>query len=386
MARTAGSSLKASWVFLGALGCLSLGAQLACEPGDTLGETSQAVKDLLGAVGPVVIQPALARFEAENLLLISSLDSLSAALSMGTAEEETQAAQQQYVQTMAVWQELESLQVGPAASSLYAVGGEDLRDEIYSYPNVNRCRSDQETVEERWDDPAFFQENLANSYGLDSMEYLLFGPLESACPSQVGIDADWEALGPEGIAQNRADFAVALSEGTLAQAQSLSAAWAGDFGQAISQGSAPYEDAQQALNGVFDALFYLETETKDRKLVGPLDGDEVESPYAQSSALWIHHNILGFEQLFFMDESTGFDALLEDQGHADLSEEIRELTDLALEQSAALGPSLAQAIEEQPAAVEALLATLSELSSLLKGDLATVLSLVVPSEAAGDAD
>ena len=385
MAKAAGRP-SGSWFFLGALGFVSLGVQVACDPASELGETSQAVQDLLQAVGPVVIQPALARFEGENLLLITSLESLSAALSQGDAEEETLAAQEQYVQTMAVWQELEGLQVGPAASSLYAVGGQDLRDEIYSYPNVNPCRSDQETVEEAWDDPAFFQENLANSYGLDAVEYMLFGPLESACPSQVGIDAAWDELGPEGVQQKRAEFSVVLSEGTLTQAQLLSDAWAGDFGQAMAAGSSPYEDSQQALNAVFDALFYLETETKDRKLAEPLAGGEVESPLAATSALWIHHNILGFEQLFFMDESTGFDALLEDQGHADLSQQIRELTDLALEQSAALGPSLTLAMDEQPSAVEALLSTLSELSGLLKGDLATVLSLSVPSEAAGDAD
>ncbi len=386
MAKAAGSPQGLSWIFLGALGSLSLGVQVACDPGSELGETSQAVQDLLQAVGPVVVQPALARFETENLLLISSLESLSAALSSGSSDAETDAAQAQYVQTMAAWQELEGLQIGPAASSLYAVGGQDLRDEIYSYPNVNRCRSDQETVEEVWDEAAFFEENLANSYGLDSIEYLLFGPLESACPSQVGIDAAWQELGPEGIQQNRADFAVVLSEGTLTHAQALSAAWQGDFGQALADGSSPYEDSLQALNAVFDALFYLETETKDRKLVEPLADGEVESPFAASSALWIHHNILGFEQLFFMDESTGFDALLEDQGHGDLSQKIRELTDLALEQSADLDPSLMRAIDSQPSAVEDLLATLSELSSLLKGDLATVLSLSVPSEAAGDAD
>lgn len=386
MAKVAGSPQGLSWIFLGALGSLSLGVQVACDPGSELGETSQAVRDLLQAVGPVVVQPALARFETENLLLISSLESLSEALASGSSEAETQAAQAQYVQTVAVWQELEGLQIGPAGSSLYVVGGQDLSDEIYSYPNVNRCRSDQETVEEAWDDDAFFEENLANSYGLDSIEYLLFGPLETACPSQVGIDADWQALGPEGVQQNRADFAVVLSEGTLTQAQTLSAAWQGDFGQAMADGSSPYEDSQQALNAVFDALFYLETETKDRKLVEPLAGGEVESPYAATSALWLHHNILGFEQLFFMDESTGFDALLEDQGHGDLSQKIRELTDSALEQSAALDPSLMLAMDSQAAAVEDLLATLSELSTLLKGDLATVLSLIVPSEAAGDAD
>ena len=55
------------------------------------------------------------------------------------------------VATMAAWQELEGLQIGPAGSSLSTIGGQDLRDEIYSYPNVNRCRSDQETVEEAWD-------------------------------------------------------------------------------------------------------------------------------------------------------------------------------------------------------------------------------------------
>ncbi len=382
MAKAAGKS----WLFLGALGCLSLGAQVACDPGSELGETSLAVQELLAQVGPVVVQPALARFAGENALLTERLTELQVATDGGAAESEHQAAQAQYVSTMAAWQELEGLQIGPAGSSLSAVGGQDLRDEIYSYPNVNRCRSDQETVEEVWDQSDYFSANLANAYGLDTVEYLLFGPEESACPSQVGISEQWDALGPEGVAQNRAAFAAALSEHTEAQAQALVTAWEGDFGQGLAEGSAPYEDQQQALNAVFDALFYLETETKDRKLAGPLAGEAVESPEAGTSALWIHRNIVAFEQLFFMDETTGFDQLLEEQGHGDLSDEIRGLTDLALDQSAALGDSLVLAMDEDVQAVEALLETLSALSTLLKGDLATVLSLTVPSEAAGDAD
>lgn len=380
MAKAAGRSIGGSWIFLGALGALSLGVQLGCDPGDPLEETSQAVRSLLAAVGPVVIQPALARFQVENVFLTEDLETLSA------DPEQLAPAQDQFIQTMAAWQELEAMQIGPAGSSLSVVGGQDLRDEIYSYPNVNRCRSDQETVEETWEQEGFFQENLANSYGLDSLEYLLFGPLESACPSQVGIDADWDALGPQGVQQNRADFAVVLSEGTLAQSQAISAAWETDFASALSEGDTPYEDSTQALNAVFDALFYLETETKTRKLIGPLAGDEVESPFAAHSALWLHHNILGFEELFFMDEQTGFDALLVDLGHADLADAVQELTTQALEQSAALDPSLQVAMETQSLDVDALVLTLQDISALLKNDLATVLSLSVPSEAAGDAD
>ncbi len=380
MAKAAGRPVAKSWLFLGALGSLSLGVQIGCEPATQLEETSEAVRALLSAVGPVVVQPALDRFQIENALLIKDLEALSA------DPEQRGLAQEQFIQTMAAWQELEVMQIGPAGNSLNVVGGEDLSDEIYSYPNVNRCRSDQETVEEAWDDAGFFQENLSNSYGLDALEYLLFGPLESACPSQVGIDADWEALGPEGVQQNRADFAVMLSEGTLAQSQAISAAWEGDFAAALPEGASPYQDSTQALNSVFDALFYLETETKTRKLIGPLAGEEVESPFAASSALWLHHNILGFEQLFFMDELTGFDALLSDLGHEDLAQDIQTLTTQAVAQSAALDPNLLVAIETQDEQVDALVLTLQEISSLLKNDLATVLSLTVPSEAAGDSD
>ena len=106
MAKAAGRPFSKSWVFLGALGCLSLGVQIGCDPATQLEETSEAVRSLLAAVGPVVIQPALARFQVENALLIEDLDALSA------DPEQRAPAQDQFIQTMAAWQELEAMQPG----------------------------------------------------------------------------------------------------------------------------------------------------------------------------------------------------------------------------------------------------------------------------------
>lgn len=384
MAKAAGSS----WLFLAALGGASLLVQLACDNTDDTGDgvTSEALSGLLAAVGPEVIEPALAEFSERNLALSTQLEVLQSSSAAGDPDAALALAQERYIETMSTWQQLEMMQVGPAGSSIYVLGGEDRRDELYSYPNINRCRTDQETVEQDWNDADFFTVNLANSYGLDTIEYLLYGPEDLACPSQVGLDTEWEAASSEELAAKRAEFALALSRHTESGASELLQAWEDEFSTSLENGTAPYANQQEAFNAVFDALFYLEKTVKEDKLVQASEGGSVESPESGHSALWLHNNLLGFERLFFMTEGVGFDDVLVDLGHGDLSESVRALTDRALEQSEALGPSLSLALEQDPQSVQALLDTVSELGGLLKGDLATVLSLQVPSEAAGDND
>jgi predicted lipoprotein len=383
MAKAAGS-----WLFLAGLGGLGLLAQLACETAQDTGAeiVSDALGGLLAAVGPDVVLPMLEDFHLAGGQLNTQLAALDQAYEGQDAASALAAAQDQYVQTMSLWQQLEVLQIGPAGSSLYAIGGEDLRDEIYSYPNVNRCRSDQETLEQDWNNADYFSTNLANSYGLDTVEYLLYGPDALACPSQVGLDSQWDALSAGELGQQRAQFALAVSEHALVQSGEIESAWTSEFSQAIVDGAAPYESKQEAFNAVFDAMFYLEKETKDRKLGAAIESGSFESPESGHSALWIHNNVLGFERLFFMGELSGFDVVLDELGHGDLAEEIRRLTTQALDQSEGLGPSLEQALQDTPQDVMALKDTLSELGGYLKGDLATVLSLQVPTEAAGDSD
>ena len=157
----------------------------------------------------------------------------------------------------------------------------------------------------------------------------------------------------------------------------------------------PYGDGQTALNAVFDALFYLEVLTKDRKLVQPLGGgdcgeancpDDVEGLTSGSGGLWIAANLRGFRTLFTGADGTGMDDLLVDVGHGDLAYQLVVDVDAAIVAAEAVDPDLATLVEDDPDAVQDVHDAVKKVTDVLKGDLATVLALEIPSEASGDND
>lgn len=398
---------RASSRLLGVLAVAAF-AKAACDGGAGGGgddPVGAALADLLADVGPEVVIPAVARAATAA----ATLEAATAAWREAEAGEGDASAAQAEAQAawwamMTAWQEVELLQLGPAASSLTAVAGADLRDEVYSWPTVNRCRVDQETVYAAWDEPTFFEERLVNVVGLDALEVLLYAPPgENDCPSQVDINADgsWDALGVDGVQAARAAYAAALAAEVRADVDRLARAWdpAGeDFaGQVARAGGedTPYDSPEIALNAVFDALFYLELVAKDRKLgyalgTGDCTGtscvDQIESPLAGGSHAWLVVNLAGFRALYTGGAGTGMDDLLRSLGEDDLADAVLAALDDADAAVAALPGPLDAAVSADPAAVEAAHAAVKAVTDLLKGDVATVLALTIPSEAAGDAD
>ena len=394
------SSVGQGWLVLGGLAIAAVATSVACSGKDLEPGYDAVAAALLADVGPRVVEPALERF-------VVTLDALDGALvawaaTSGESGEATARtdAQLAWADAMAAWQELEMLQLGPAASSLTAVAGEDFRDEIYSWPTVNPCRVDQETVEEDWNQPDFFTSNLVNSYGLDALEHLLFSGDDNACPGQVDINTEgtWDALTAEGIDANRAAFSEALVAHILEVNTALLSDWETQFTDTLasaSDGNAVYDSAQDGLNAVYDALFYLETQTKDRKLAKPLGlvdcaedtcPNDVEGQVGGDSVSRIEANLIGFRTLFSGGEGIGIDDLLDEVGHGDLAEQILTDTDAAIALAEALQGPLDQLIEEDAASVIALYDAVKRITDALKGDLPTVLTLQIPTEAAGDAD
>ena len=397
MVRTAG---RGSWLLLGALTGAALLQPLACRPvGDSTGTpAAQAQVDALAEIGPSVVLPALEAFAAEADGLEGALSAWAAAPTDPTTHA---GAQDAWIATFLAWQAVEVMQIGPAASSLTAIAGADLRDEIYSWPTINACRVDQETVEAAWGQTGWFTENLVNAYGLDAIEYLLWAGPNNDCPGQVPINADgsWDALGEAGIAANRAAYAQALASHLADQGADLQEAWdpaGGDFSGALAAAdSAPYASNQEALNAVFDALFYIETMTKDRKLAVPLGlqdcgvddcSQTVEALHSGLGAAAIAVNLRAFRDLFTGADGDGIDDLLAELGEGALADSVLADVDAAIALADPLSAPLDQAILDQPADVEALHDALKAIGDALKGDLATVLTLQVPAEAAGDND
>ena len=391
MAMAAGS--QRSWWVLAGLGGLAWFGACDGTGGDS-GGLDLPLGDLLADVGPEVMVPGLAA-------VAGGLGALSEALDGWQAGTATQAdAQAAWSAVMVAWQALEVAQVGPAGDPVTVIGGEALRDELYSWPTVNGCRIDQETVEAAWDAPDFTETNLVNSYGLDALEHLLFAGLENSCPSQTGIDADWDALGDAGEVASRQAYAVALAAEATGVVALLQDRWSpsgGDFGTLLTAttDASPYTSPTQALDQVFAALFYLDTAVKDRKLAQPLGlrdcaeaacPEDVEGLLSGTGTAHIAANLAGFRTLFTGGEGSGFDDLLDAVGHSDLGAAVLTATDAAIATAATLDGPLDTLITSDPDAVTALHTAIKAITDLLKGDLVTVLALTVPADADGDND
>ena len=370
----------------------------ACDVGPPDAEPFDSA-GMLRALGTSVILPALDEVRADGLALEAALDIWAADPS---DEALLTGAQDAWTETMLTWQRLEVMQVGPAAPSVSAVGGQDLRDELYSWPTLNPCRVDQELVAADYATDGWADANLVNVYGLDALEYLLWHPADNDCPPQVDINADgtWDALGVDGVAAGRAAYAQTLAELFVADVDALIDAWSpdgGDFvGQLAGDPGSIYTSEVSALNAVFDALFYLELKTKDRKLAVPaglcedcgdtVDPAAVESPWARISAEEIAANLDGFEALFTGGDGPGFDDLLASIEEQELADAIVAATDAAQAEAAAFDGPLVDRLSDDRDAVIALHAAVKVVTDLLKGDLATVLVLQIPAEAGGDND
>jgi len=398
MDSTAGSRWRAagSWALLGALGLFAL--RPACDLGPPDAEPFDSA-GMLRSLGETVILPTLQDARAEALLL------QVAANDWATAPDDVDAlanVRGRWTSAMLSWQRAELMQVGPAGASVDTLGGQDLRDEVYSWPTLNPCRVDQELVAANHASADWAQGNLVNVYGLDALEYLLWHPGDNDCPPQVDINADgtWDALGDAGVLAARADYARSLADLLIDQVDAIITAWdpeQGDFvGQLAGDPGSVYGTEVEALNAVFDALFYLELKTKDKKLGVPAglcdecadtpDPEAVESPWARVSVEEIAANLDGFEELFSGGDGLGFDDLLASIEQEDLADAILGATANAQAAAAAFEGPLVDRVTDDLDAVLALHAAVKAVTDLLKGDLATILVLQLPAEAGGDND
>ncbi len=365
MERAAGSALLL--VALAAIGaCVDKVIEDTSVP---LSDVGQQASVVLGES----IQQVLVDLEALQIIVASWEESPT---DVALQEE----AQQAWRVAFASWQRVEVMQLGSLGSSLTVIGGADVRDEVYSWPTVNPCRVDQETVEEAWDDPDFFTSNLVNSYGFDALEQVLFGGSVNACPVQVGIDQAWDGLGEEGVQANRASFAVALSaQLELELSEPVVIEWESD---------------QVGLNEIIRALFYLDKVTKDLKMARPMGlvdcgteicPEETEAILSGASMDAVVENLEGFRLLFTGGEGAGLDDLLMAAGRQDLADDLLSAIDAAVV-ACTTDRGMDELVVDELETAEAAYQAVKAVTDLFKGDLTTVLALQIPNEAAGDHD
>lgn len=306
-----------------------------------------------------------------------------------------------YLQALLSWSRSELFRFGPAASAANDMaGGQGLRDLIYSWPFVSRCRVEEQTFGKDYQTYGF--DNLVkvpiNSRGLFAVEYLAFYEgTDNAC-SQFSVtnagDA-WANTSSEDLQVLKAQYLQAVSLDVHHRANLLFDAWdpeKGNYTQKLSEAEG-YMSVQQALNIVAHALLYVEVEVKDYKVGHPagLYADApVERPelsFALGATDLLAQNLRGFEDVFVGcdGEGLGFDDWLVEAGHGDLAADM--IAALAGARSAVEEfPDLSQASQEELTELHAVIKVLTD---LLKSEFfgqGSPLGLTLPTSVEGDTD
>ncbi|MCB9680061.1 MAG: hypothetical protein H6733_01190 [Alphaproteobacteria bacterium] len=391
---------RRSWLVVAALGAAAIVQPLACTPGVTVDpELDAAFGAALADLAPHVIVPALDAAQTATATLATACTAWAEAPGDATARA---AAQTAWRSAMAAWQPIEVMQVGPLGSALDAVGGEGLRDRVYSWPTTNPCRVDETTVDGSYSDADFFDTALVHVTGLDALEVLLFGDdTVQACGSEDALAASWSALGAEGVAAARAAYATVLADDVAARVTLARTRWSpdgDDFGALmVSPGvdGSPFGSRHEAIDDVFDALFYLESTTVDDKLARPLGvadcdtatcPEAVESPLAGGSLDWIRANLDGVEAVFTGGDGDGLDDVVRSLGQEAMVTDVMDAIAAARAAADAIDGDLAAAVDDDAADVTALYDAVHHVTDVLGDDLVPLLSLTLPSEAGGDND
>jgi predicted lipoprotein len=312
-------------------------------------------------------------------------------------------AKQSWRDGMAVWQIAEVMQIGPLLDNNNA-----LRNKIYSWPNTSACALDQDVVlaqEVGYD----ISTRTASRKGLDAIEYLLFNPnLDHSC-TVFGTDPQgWNNRTDEERVAARCGLAKMAATDLVSNSQELLTAWNGtstvqgyaDILKNAGQQDSIFSNAQDAVNDVSDAIFYIEKFTKDAKLATPLGvfandcgleacAENVESRFAYHSLQNIISNIQGLNMIFLggeTDAGVGFDDYLLDVGATDTAEKMRGDLAEVIEFALSLQTSLAELLVQDPEQVQQVHDQLKDVTDNMKTDFIQRLALELPATSAGDND
>ncbi|MGB5812637.1 MAG: imelysin family protein [Polyangiales bacterium] len=373
---------------------------------DTNGEMRAAV---LAALGENVVVPAQESFDALAEVLASELG----AASDGTGSRAD--AQDAWREAMVAWQALEVMQFGPAGNSVTVMGippvlgGQDFRARIYAPPpTLNLCLIDQITVGSDYDDPDALDATPGVPRGLGAIEYLLFNEDSGnncTALNTINSDGTWDDLASE-IPSRRLAYAGALATLVRRAAGGLVDAWAPAGGNFIDElinptrSGAVYGSAQEGLNSISTAMFYLEADTKDAKVGKPsgiTDCPATEQPcvfesiWASQSKENVLANLEAFRTLFVGGtrdggDALGFDDLLAEMGAGDFAEEMVIAVDRAIQSVAAIPTILEEAVASDPQSPEIAEEAIDMVTDELRSRFLSVLEFELPERVAGDND
>ncbi len=364
----------------------------------------------LNSVSSKVLLPAIQDFVNKTNTLNEKLIALESEIvnNGGSGGSFLTEAQTAWEDVMLVWESIEVMQLGPIGTSSATLGGKGLRDEIYSWPTTSPCAIDQEIVKNSFKTADYLDSKLINIYGLDALEYLLFQQeLENECSSLVDINASgtWLALSESEIRERRASFAVVISNKLVEDAAQVLNEWeetglnfVAKFNNAGTDKTV-YSTSAKAVNAVYDALFYIDSKVKDKKLALPfslgsssgsaLNANSLELSYSRLSRKSVIANLKTLRFIFQGGSSAaeyGFDDLLVANNASTTATEILQNLNTTISTFEGLSEFEDIIISGDTSAVSAAYDELRVVTTLIKEDLAVALSLQIPVEGAGDND
>jgi predicted lipoprotein len=305
------------------------------------------------------------------------------------------AAREAFAQAIDAWQTMDVLQYGPTASSLVP-GGRDLRDNIYSWPSTGRCAIEEGILAKTYEAATFGTTSLVNRRGLAALDYLLFYEgNDSACQAGSTEVTMWNALPVDERAARKRGYAAAVTADILKRATTLDEAWDPAKGNFVATlrtagpGNATYATAQEAIQTVGLALFYLDLVVKGQKLGDPLNALCVsaaclETPFSARAKQNIRINLEAARLLFEGCEADhaglAFDDLLASVGAPNVAATLR--TQILAAQAALNAieeADLGQALAQDKASVQTLRDAIAALSTTLKTTFVTVLGFEMTS-------
>ena len=334
-----------------------------------------------------------------------TLETATATYAASLSDADRDAARTAFRNTMEAIQRAEVYQLGPAGPVSLVTAGQGLRDEMYAWPLVNRCRADQETVDPAHASIDTLRLEAINVRGLATIEYLLYETtLNNGCPPSININAmgTWAALGDAGVRRNRAEYAHNAAILVRERAEELVRAWETNFHNQLATagaGSTVFATSQEGLNALSDALFYVYDIVLDMKLGQPVGivnceaescPEAVESPWSNVSIDNIIANLHAFRAAYLGGEpgadGAGFDDLLRSVGATDLDMRMQQGIEATLTALEAIEGPLATAVVDRNEQVVAAWRALDALMRTLKTELVTVLDLELPMRVEGDND
>ncbi len=380
---------------------------LGCAPGSKSAPSDGFERSaMLKNLAENVIYPAVQEASTDATALTGAVQGYCSALATPGEAAARQQAREAWKRAMASWQIVEVMQIGIAADN-----GGALRDEIYGWPVASSCAVDQDVMLRRAQPDSFdISMRLINRRSLTALEYLLFAPtLEHTCADNAAPPGWQELSGAERVAA-RCGFAIEVAADVGKRTAMVESAWdpkQGNFTGALAvagTGGSSFARAQDAVNVVSDAMFYLDQITKDKKLAEPtgiainrcgnggvICPAELESQYAHVSKENIEQNLVGFRRLFLGNDAedrpgVGFDDFLDQLGAGTLRATMVADLEGALAALRAIPGTLDAALLDSPEQVLELHARVKAVCDQMKSQFLTVLGLEIPNGAAGDND